>query len=365
MAALRRQFVVSFLGAGLAEMIIGAVRFGAILGLGAAFVRSGATSVGTVMAFFAFSGRLVAPIAAITRFLASLRKGAVSLSRLREIRSRLGAGDSGRQPERVESAAAAAVVAGAAGPGVPGPGSVGPGAADAGAVLAAQGVTFAYPDTASPALLDVSVSLPQGRKIAVVGENGSGKTTLGLILGGLLRADAGSVFLASEMPRTDRINPVDEILYVPGEAFLFPGAVRDNLRVGAAAALSDETLADALRVVSADFALSSEAGLDLQVAEDGGNLSAGQRQKLSLARALARRPSFLILDEATSSFDAPSESALHDWLQDQNVGVCLITHNVKNVLWVDEVSSSPRAGSSNRGHRKRWRSGRGRSSGGC
>jgi ABC-type multidrug transport system fused ATPase/permease subunit len=320
MAALRRVRLTGFLGAGLAEMLIGAVRFGAILALGALFVQSGGTTIGTVMAFFAFSGRLAAPIAAITSFLTSLRQGAVSLARLHEISSNLEPGDSGTQPELLVAH-----------------GEI--------AALEAKGITYGYPGAVAPALRDVSLTLPRGRKVTVVGENGSGKSTLALVLAGLLRPIGGRVTLISSEISSDSstrgARMYTEVMYVPGEAFLLPGTIRDNLLVGSSRtdAVSDETLLDALRVVNADFALSSERGLDIQVAEDGANLSAGQRQKLNVARALARRPfpSYLILDEATSSFDGPSENALHAWLRDQDLGVCFITHSVKSVLWVDEV----------------------------
>jgi ATP-binding cassette subfamily B protein len=316
MAALRRRRLIGFLGPGLAELIIGAVRFGAILGLGAAFVRSGGATIGTVMAFFAFSGRLAAPIAGIQRFLASLREGAVSLSRLRELTTRMGTEETAPVPVVTQLSPA-----------------VGPPA------LVAEGLAYTYPGPASPALNDVTLALPRGRKIAVVGENGSGKTTLGLILGGLLVPSAGSVALVvsrEAVPATGPAPPGPEVLYVPGEAFLFPGTARDNLQVGATP--TDEELLEALLIAGADFVLASELGLDTPVAEDGGNLSAGQRQKLSIARALTRRPSFLVLDEATSSFDPPSEAALHGWLSDQDIGVCIINHNVKNVMWVNEVA---------------------------
>lgn len=159
-----------------------------------------------------------------------------------------------------------------------------------------------------PALSDVSLDLPAGELIAVIGPSGAGKTTLIDLVVGLTPPSTGRV-LIDGMP----IGELDlaawrrQIGYLPQEPLLFHDTVRRNIRLDAKD-IPDSEIERALRLAEAwDFVVERPSGLDAVVGERGTGLSGGQRQRLCLARALVRRPHLLILDEATSGLDQATE----------------------------------------------------------
>lgn len=176
-----------------------------------------------------------------------------------------------------------------------------------------RGVTIRYSGR-SPgghaALRDVSLRLHAGQALAVSGMSGAGKSTLADCLGGLLSPDKGDMLVDGTVlepalrPRWRRA-----VAYVPQDAWLFAGSIRDNLLLADQAA-DDAALHEALTKAAAHFVSDLPGGLDHAVGEGGRQLSGGERQRLALARALVREPDLLILDEATSALDADNEAAI-------------------------------------------------------
>jgi ATP-binding cassette, subfamily B, bacterial len=161
-----------------------------------------------------------------------------------------------------------------------------------------EAVQYTHVGEAQPALRDLSLTVPGGLTVAVVGPTGAGKSTLVDVVAGLVEPSRGVVRLAAG----DRA-------VVFQEAFLFAGTVRDNLQVGAG--FSDEELWEALRLAAADDVVRQlPSALDTVVGERGVSLSGGQRQRLALARALIRRPSVLVLDDTTSALDPTTEATV-------------------------------------------------------
>jgi ATP-binding cassette subfamily C protein len=177
-------------------------------------------------------------------------------------------------------------------------------------------LTFTYPGTARPAVASVSLTVPAGSSLALVGSTGAGKSTLADLMLGLLTPQSGSVHLGG-LPAAEAVHRwPGGIAYVPQAVGLVDGSVRRNVGLG----LPDDCIDDArvwraLRQARLDDVIAERAdGLDSPVGERGVLLSGGQRQRLGLARALYSAPRLLILDEATSALDAETEQAIADVL---------------------------------------------------
>jgi ABC-type multidrug transport system fused ATPase/permease subunit len=172
------------------------------------------------------------------------------------------------------------------------------------------GVNFAYRDGA-PVLHDVSVSLPGGINVAVVGETGSGKTTFAKLLCRLADPTSGRISIAGvDLREVAPSSRHTAVRMVPQDGFLFDVTVRENVRMGREGA-TDEAIDAAFGALGLDWWVARLAqGLDTVVGERGENLSVGERQLIALARAQVADPGLLILDEATSAVDPETERAL-------------------------------------------------------
>lgn len=203
----------------------------------------------------------------------------------------------------------AALTSKAEGPAVPG-GSVG---------WRLDDVSFRYADGAAKVFDGFSATLKPGQTAVITGPSGTGKSTLlGLLLGNLRPMSGTAELLLEDGKRLPleqcRAGLVRRVGYVGPESFLVEGTVYDNLVYGVRHKPSDAEVEEALRLAECQFLLALPKGLQHRITEQGQGLSAGQKQRLSLARALLRRPTVLILDEATSNLDMETEARLVDTL---------------------------------------------------
>jgi ABC-type multidrug transport system fused ATPase/permease subunit len=178
-----------------------------------------------------------------------------------------------------------------------------------------EDVTFSYGSEA-PALEDVTLTVPPGQTLALVGETGAGKSTLAKLVARFYDPDEGRVLIDGHDLRdvTER-SLRSQLGIVPQESFLFSGTIRDNLAFGQPDATDDEIRAAAQAVGAHEFIERLPEGYDTEVGERGGHLSAGQRQLVAFARAAAADPRILILDEATSNVDVRTESQIEHGLR--------------------------------------------------
>jgi len=203
-------------------------------------------------------------------------------------------------------------------------------------------VSFTHLTGASPALSEVSFGLSKGKTIAFVGPSGAGKTTLVKLLVGLYRPEAGRiVYNGNDGKDVDLSHLRAQIGFVTQETQLFSGTIRENLQFVRPDATDAECL-DALKRAACDSLLArAEKGLDTVIGEGGVKVSGGERQRLSIARALLRRPRLLVFDEATSSLDSITEEEITTTIRDvatnKDVMTVLIAHRLSTIMHADTI----------------------------
>ena len=200
-------------------------------------------------------------------------------------------------------------------------------------------VDFSY-DGSRQILQDISFELKPGRSIAIVGPSGSGKSTLVNLIPRLYDVTGGAVYFDGEDVRSLDLNFLrGSIGVVTQETYLFNGTIRDNLLYAKPDATEEELLAACEQANVLDFLERQEHGLDTVVGNRGLKLSGGEKQRLSIARALLKDPSLLIFDEATSALDSISESKIQAAIDPliRTRTAILIAHRLSTILEADEI----------------------------
>jgi ATP-binding cassette, subfamily B, bacterial len=302
--------------------LAGNIITGVVLGYGGLLVIDHDIKVGVLATFLLYLQRFFAPLQDVSQFYNTFQSAASGLEKI--------AGVLEQDPAVPEPGTPARLPARRADHGDPGSG--------AGRRVRFESVTFAYRDAVVLPGLDLDI--PAGQTVALVGETGAGKTTIARLLGRFYDPRAGRVTLDGidlrELP-----DPVlrAEVIVITQENFLFEGSVADNIRLGRPEA-ADADVEQAARMIGAhDFIAALPDGYGTPVGKRGGRLSAGQRQLISFARAFLAAPAVLVLDEATSLLDIPSErlvqSALRTVLADRTA--VIIAHRLSTVAIADRV----------------------------
>lgn len=179
-------------------------------------------------------------------------------------------------------------------------------------VLAIDQISFTYPTASQPSLQGINLRLTEGESLGIIGGTGSGKSTLVNLIMNLYQPQLGSLTIFNNQASPKNLKEWRSwVAYVPQKAELFRGTIRSNLTLGLKHEPSDQELWHALNMAqAADFVRDKELGLDEPVESFGRNFSGGQRQRLTIARALMRPAPFLILDDSTSALDYLTESRL-------------------------------------------------------
>jgi ATP-binding cassette subfamily B protein len=200
-------------------------------------------------------------------------------------------------------------------------------------------VTFAY-DGHEPVLRGVDLEVEPGQTVAIVGPTGSGKTSLVMLIPRLYDVDEGAVLVdGADVRSVDPASLRREVAVVSDDAFLFSASLRDNIAYARPEASDDEVVAAAVRAGLEGLLDDLPDGLDTLVGERGLTLSGGQRQRVAIARALLAEPRILILDDATSSVDATTESLIKSALTEVMEGrtTFVIAHRLSTIALADEV----------------------------
>lgn len=203
-------------------------------------------------------------------------------------------------------------------------------------------VTFQHRTANRPALSNVSFEIARGQTVAFVGPSGAGKTTLVKLLVGLYQPQEGSVlYNGIEVSQIDPEELRSQIGFVTQDTQLFSGSIRENLLFVQPDATDAECLQVLHRAAADSLLARASNGLDTLIGEGGVKVSGGEKQRLSIARALLRRPHLLVFDEATSSLDSITEEEITRTIQDvgerSDVVTILIAHRLSTVMHADRI----------------------------
>jgi ATP-binding cassette subfamily B protein len=278
--------------------------------VGGSGVASGRLTLGALVAFTGYLAYLAWPTAALGLTLATVRRGLASM-------------------ERIQQVLAEARTA----PDDEGDGDVAPLAPS----IRFERLTFAYGGR-DPVLRDVSFEVRPGEMVAIVGPTGSGKSTLGLLLARLWEPPAGSVFVGGHDVTTLPLRRLRAALaWVPQDAFLFSRALADNVTLGRTSISMENVEAAAVAAGIASEVRAFAQGWDTVVGERGLTLSGGQRQRVAVARALAGRPSLLVLDDVFANVDTAKEVEMLGQLRGAAPTVLVMTHRLRAAQSADRI----------------------------
>ena len=203
-------------------------------------------------------------------------------------------------------------------------------------------VTFTYPGANVSAISNLTLKVPCGSLLAIVGPSGAGKTTAIDILLGIIKPNSGSV-LISGVPPLDAVSKwPGAVAYVPQDVIISTGTIRENIGLGFPLnAVTDEMVNSALKVAHLEkFVASLPEGVNTFVGERGTKISGGERQRLGIARAMLTRPRLLVLDEATSSLDSKTEENISEAINALrgSTTVVVIAHRLSTIRNADTVA---------------------------
>ena len=207
--------------------------------------------------------------------------------------------------------------------------------------LTFENVSFAYPDSEEPVLENINFSVKQGETIAVIGGTGSGKSTIAKLIPRFYDVSKGEIKLGGVDIRDLKQSELHDLIgYVPQKANLFSGNIRENINYGSSKNLSDEEIIEALKIAQAwDFVQKLPEDLNEKVSQGGKNFSGGQKQRLSIARAIASKAPILIFDDSFSALDYKTDAKLRAELaiKTKSQTKFIVAQRVTSIMQADKI----------------------------
>jgi ABC-type multidrug transport system fused ATPase/permease subunit len=321
-ASLRSMRLVAVYSPGIT--LIANLATGAVLLYGGWRVADGDIKVGVLATFLLYLQRFFDPLQDLSQFYNTFQSAGAALEKISGVLDEPPAVPEPTAPARLPAAHGSA--------------SSHPTSPPRGREVALRSVRFGYRDAIVLPGLDLVI--PAGQTVALVGETGAGKTTVARLVARFYDPGQGSVLLDGTDLR-DLPDAVlrSEVVLVTQENFLFSGSIADNIGLGKPGASRAEIEAAAVAIGAGPFITALPGGYDAQVGKRGGRLSAGQRQLISFARVFLAAPAVLVLDEATSLLDIPSERAVQAALRSILAGrtALIIAHRLSTVAIADRV----------------------------
>ncbi|HQC30578.1 MAG TPA: ABC transporter ATP-binding protein [Acholeplasmataceae bacterium] len=197
-------------------------------------------------------------------------------------------------------------------------------------------VSFKYPDAEAKILDNINFKVNPGETVAFIGSTGSGKSTLINLIPRFYDVTSGEILIDGVNIRDLKLFDLRNLLgYIPQQGFLFTGSVRDNVRYGLD--LTDDEIWRALDISQGNFVKDLDGGLDYEINQGGTNVSGGQRQRLSIARAIAKNPLIYIFDDSFSALDYKTDAELRKRLKDVRGTKLIVAQRVATVMQADKI----------------------------
>ncbi len=284
-----------------------------IVWAGAHLVNDGSLMIGDMLAYLQYAMHVIMSFLFITMMFIMIPRAIVSAKRIGEVLDVEPSIEDPEMPETVE---------------------------DHRGVVEFDHVSFSYPDAEKEVLEDISFTAGPGRTTAIIGGTGSGKSTLISLIPRFYDATEGSVRVDGKDVRDITQHELrDQIGYVPQKGLLFSGTIASNLQYGKEDATEAEMLEAAETAQAMDFIREKEHGLDEEVAQGGTNVSGGQKQRLSIARALVKKPKIYIFDDSFSALDFKTDKALREALKEK-VGdstIIIVAQRINTIIDADQI----------------------------
>ena len=285
----------------------------ALMYIGSRMIMNGDITLGSLMSFSTLSGYFMDPIGRLISLQLSIQEASISLKRISEIYE--------VEKEQDENDTNKIKIDKIDGD------------------IELNNITFRY-GSRSPVLKNVSIKIPKGKKVALVGVSGSGKTTISKLLLKYYEPEEGHISINGyNIEELDLYNLRENICYVPQNVELFSGSIKDNITLGKTNASYEEIKSACENAGCREFIEKLPGKYGTFLEEAGGGLSGGEKQRIALARALVKKPSFLILDEATSNLDFISEAKIFDTLfkKGRNITMLMIAHRLSTIRSCDII----------------------------
>ena len=284
-----------------------------IIWIGAHLVVDGNLEIGSMMAFMQYALQVITSFLMLIMIMVMLPRAQVSINRVNEILDTEVSIKEPSHPEVIDP--------------------------DQRGIVEFRHVTFTYPGAESPVLNDINFIAKPGEVTAFIGSTGSGKSTLVNLIPRLYDVTSGQVLISGrDVRKLSHRDIVNALGFVPQKGILFSGTVESNIKY-ASSKISDQAMHDAAATAQADFVKDLEGGYHAHIAQGGSNVSGGQKQRLSIARALAKDPDILVFDDSFSALDYKTDAALRKELAEKEKGktILIVAQRISTIRHANQI----------------------------
>ncbi len=296
-----------------AAMLIINVATIAIIWFGGLRVDAGRMEVGSLMAFVQYAAQILFSLLMVSFMFVMIPRASASAARINEVFALVPEIRDAKRPRKTDGQRG---------------------------YLEFQGVTFSYPGAGEPAISDISFSARPGEVTAIIGGTGAGKSTLVNLIPRFYDVDSGRILVDGvDIREISQEDLRSRLGFVPQRAVLFNDTIANNIRYGREDATDEEVARASETAQAAEFILALKEGYQHQIAQGGGNVSGGQKQRLAIARALVRRPEIYVFDDTFSALDFKTDAKLRAALREETAGatVIIVAQRINTVMDADRI----------------------------